>query len=64
MPLLSAESSVLLLIGDKPTTPVSTSPLALELDESQYAHDYGPCLHAARTGDEPALCNERDTRAQ
>jgi GAF domain-containing protein len=47
----TAESSVLLLIGDKPTTPVCTSPIALELDESQYEHDYGPCLHAARTGD-------------
>jgi GAF domain-containing protein len=47
----TAESSVLLLVGDKPTTPVYTSRLALELDESQYEHDYGPCLHAARTGD-------------
>ena len=47
----AAESSVLLLIGDKPTTPVCTSPLALELDESQFEHDNGPCLHAARTGD-------------
>ena len=47
----AAESSVLLLIGDMPTTPVCTSPLALELDESQFEHDNGPCLHAARTGD-------------
>ncbi len=46
----SAESSVSLIVDDRPTTPVYTSRLALILDESQYEHDHGPCLHAARTG--------------
>jgi GAF domain-containing protein len=44
------EASVTLLVSEKGTTAVYTGQLALELDESQYAHDYGPCLHAARTG--------------
>jgi len=44
------EASVTLLVSDKATTAVYTGQLALELDESQYARDDGPCLHAARTG--------------
>jgi GAF domain-containing protein len=45
------EASVSVLIADKPTTFVYTGQLALDLDESQYGHGYGPCLHAASTGE-------------
>jgi GAF domain-containing protein len=45
------ETSICLLINDKPTTPVYTGQLAMDLDESQYGRGYGPCLHAASTGE-------------
>ena len=45
------EASVSLLVADKATTIVYTGQLALDLDESQYTHGYGPCMHAARTGE-------------
>jgi GAF domain-containing protein len=45
------ETSISLLINDKPTTPVYTGQLAMDLDESQYGRGYGPCLHAASTGE-------------
>jgi GAF domain-containing protein len=45
------ETSVSVLINDRPSTVVHTGQLAMDLDESQYARDYGPCLHAARTGE-------------
>jgi GAF domain-containing protein len=45
------EASVSLLINDKPRTAVSSGELATNCDESQYGHGYGPCLHAARTGE-------------
>jgi transcriptional regulator with GAF, ATPase, and Fis domain len=45
------EASVTLLTGDDPITAVSTSPLALDLDEAQYRHGHGPCMHAATTGE-------------
>jgi GAF domain-containing protein len=45
------EASVSLLTGDDPVTAVSTSPLAMDLDEAQYGHGHGPCLHAATTGE-------------
>jgi len=45
------EASVSVLIKDKPSTAVYTGQLALDCDESQYGHGYGPCLHAARTGE-------------
>jgi GAF domain-containing protein len=45
------ESSVLLLVKDRPTTVVSTGALATDLDERQYERGHGPCLHAARTGE-------------
>ena len=44
------ETSVCLLINDKATTLASTGELANACDESQYGHGYGPCLHAASTG--------------
>jgi len=42
-----AEASVTLVINDKPSTAACTGRLALDLDESQYGHGYGPCLEAA-----------------
>jgi GAF domain-containing protein len=45
------ETSVCLLMNDKPTTPVYTGQLARDCDESQYGRGYGPCLHAASTGE-------------
>jgi GAF domain-containing protein len=44
------ETSVCLLIRDRPTTVVYSGQLAMDLDERQYEHDRGPCLHAARSG--------------
>jgi GAF domain-containing protein len=55
----SPEASVTLVIKDTPTTVASTSPLATNLDESQYERGHGPCLHAARTGE---LTEIADTR--
>jgi GAF domain-containing protein len=55
------EASVSLLVKDRPTTVVSTGPLAVVLDESQYARGHGPCLHAARTGE---LTEIPDTRTE
>ena len=46
-----ADASVCLLIADRPTTPVFTGRLAMDLDESQYGRGHGPCLHAAGTGE-------------
>ena len=45
------ESSVSVLLADKPTTFVYTSQVALDLDESQYGRGHGPCLHAAGNGE-------------
>ena len=45
------EASVSLLINDKATTAAFTGQLALDCDESQYGRGYGPCLHAAGTGE-------------
>jgi GAF domain-containing protein len=55
------DASVSLIIGDSPTTAASTGDLAVDLDESQYERGYGPCLHAARTGE---LTEIRDTRIE
>jgi len=45
------EVSISLLANDKASTAVSTGKLAMDLDESQYGRGYGPCLHAASTGE-------------
>src|SRR4051794_41165051 len=45
------ETSVSLLVKDRPTTIASTGRLATDLDETQYDEGHGPCLHAARTGE-------------
>jgi GAF domain-containing protein len=55
------ETSVSLLVGDRPATVASTSQLATDLDEAQYDKDYGPCLHAARSGE---LTEIPDTRTE
>ena len=53
------EASVSLLVKDQPTTAVATGQLATDLGETQYERGYGPCLHAARTGE---LTEIADTR--
>jgi GAF domain-containing protein len=45
------EVSISILDHKPPTTAAFTGQLALDCDESQYGHGYGPCLHAARTGE-------------
>jgi GAF domain-containing protein len=55
------ETSVLLLVKDKPSTVVHTGALAMDLDERQYERGHGPCLHAARTG---SLTEIADTRTE
>jgi GAF domain-containing protein len=56
-----SEASVSLLVNDRPTTAVYTGQLALDCDESQYGRGYGPCLHAASTGE---LTEIADTQAE
>ena len=51
--------SVTQLVGDKATTVVHTGQLALDLDESQYGHGDGPCVHAARTGEPVEVTDAR-----
>src|SRR3954466_15494801 len=45
------EASLSLLVNGRPSTAVFTGQLALHCDESQYGRGYGPCLHAASTGE-------------
>ena len=56
------ETSVLLLVGSKPTTVVHTGQLALDLDETQFERGHGPCLHAARTGELTEISDTRTDR--
>jgi GAF domain-containing protein len=59
------EASVSLLIKGRPTTVASTGQLATDLDETQYERDHGPCLHAARTGEQTEIADTRtDSRWQ
>ena len=53
------EVSISLLANDKASTAVSTGKLALDLDESQYGRGYGPCLHAASTGELTEISDAR-----
>jgi GAF domain-containing protein len=55
------ETSVLLLVKDRPSTVAHTGQLAVDLDETQYERGHGPCLHAARTGE---LTEIADTRTE
>jgi GAF domain-containing protein len=57
------EASVSVLVADKATSLVYTGQLALDLDESQYGRGYGPCLHAAGTG-EPVEISDTRTEAR
>jgi GAF domain-containing protein len=45
------EVSITMVGNGKATTPASTGRLAVDCDESQYAHGAGPCLHAATSGE-------------
>ena len=57
------EASISLVVNDKPQTTVSTGQLAVDLDERQYDRGYGPCLHAAATGELTEITDTRtDTR--
>jgi GAF domain-containing protein len=56
------EASVSVLLADRPATVVYTGQLALDLDESQYEAGYGPCLHAARTGETVDVSDTRTER--
>ena len=59
----ATEASISLLVNDKPTTAVFTGQLALDCDESQYGRGYGPCLHAASSGEVTEVPDTRtDTR--
>jgi GAF domain-containing protein len=53
------EASVSLLINDRPSTAVYTGQLAMDCDESQYGRGYGPCLHAASTGELVEIADAR-----
>ncbi len=53
------ETSVSLLINDRPSSPVFTGELARTCDESQYGRGYGPCLHAAGTGEVVEIADAR-----
>ena len=55
------EASILVMVKDRPTTVVSTGDLATRLDETQYAKGYGPCMHAASSGE---LTEIPDTRIE
>lgn len=57
------EASVSVLLPNQPTTFVYTGQLALDLDESQYAEGYGPCLHAARKA-EPVEIRDARTNSR
>src|SRR4051794_21842925 len=46
-----SESSVTVLEDGTPRSIAFTGPLAAQLDERQYATGWGPCLHAAESGD-------------
>jgi GAF domain-containing protein len=53
------EASISLMTSDKPSTAVFTGQLALDCDESQYGRGYGPCLHAATSGELTAVPDTR-----
>ena len=56
------EASISLLVADKATSPVYTGRLALNCDESQYGRGYGPCLHAASSGELTEIADARSER--
>jgi GAF domain-containing protein len=54
-----SEASISLIVNDRPTTAVFTGDLARDCDESQYGRGYGPCLHAAGTGEVTEVVDAR-----
>ncbi len=54
-----SEASISLLVNDRPTTVVFTGDLARDCDESQYGRGYGPCLHAASSGEVTEVADAR-----
>ena len=57
----AAEVSITMMAGDEPKTVAMTGRLALDLDERQYAHGYGPCVDAARGGE---MMHVKDMRSE
>ncbi len=57
----NSEASVTLLVTQHPSTVVATGQLAVDLDQGQYHHGHGPCLHAAATGE---IAEIPDTRSE
>jgi GAF domain-containing protein len=55
----AGETSVSVLVNDRATTAVFTGQLALDCDESQYGRGYGPCLHAASSGETTEIADAR-----
>ena len=55
----SLQASVTLLVKGLPSTVASTGQLAVDLDEAQYEHGHGPCLHAASTGEAAEIADTR-----
>ncbi len=55
------EVSVTLMTRKRPSTVVATGQLAVDLDEDQYEHGHGPCLHAATTWE---IADVPDTRRE
>jgi GAF domain-containing protein len=53
------ETSVSLLVDDRPTTVVYSGQLAIDLDENQYDVGYGPCLHTGSTGEATEIADAR-----
>lgn len=51
--------SATVLTGDRATTIVSTSKVALGLDETQYEQGYGPCVDAILSGDVMEMTDAR-----
>lgn len=55
------EVSLTLIRGQRPATAAYTGQLALDADELQYGHGYGPCMDAGRGGETMLV---RDMRAE
>ena len=56
------EVSITILTADRPATAAFTGPLARDCDENQYGHGYGPCLHAAVSGELTEIADNRSER--
>jgi GAF domain-containing protein len=56
------EASMTILTADGPATAAFTGRLALDCDESQYGRGYGPCLHAAVSGELTEIVDARSER--